>query len=400
MSEGDRILGDALAAAEKDLFTGKANHRPWRLTQKRYPAYFATRSLDDAEAVRATLSLAERSGAVELVPHSRARPPHDIEAVRVMSARALAQYLGVALLPDQVARATQAFAPFAVDYPVLADILAAWARGAQVRRLRPDDAGVQALLDALSVVQARHDAAEDILLRRESIRLFGDSKRIEAIGGCVELLLSGELQGVDRTVGDAFAQLGLLHEPQPWLVSGDGEVCLDGRWVPLARPYLGLPASAVEGFRASTPPRCILTVENRQTFHEAAVQAATQNAWVIYTGGMPSPAWHGVYRMLLAGCPRPLPGVYHFGDTDVGGFRIAAKIAESARLEGVALKPWLMDPTDMQPVPSAAVPATPSQRAAMARAALDAGWDCLAARFDHGCYLVEQEGICLQWPDD
>jgi hypothetical protein len=58
----------------------------------------------------------------------------------------------------------------------------------------------------------------------------------------------------------------------------------------------------------------LLTVENLTTFHELVGQRLHMPAAVLpYTGGMPSPSWKRVYRLLLTSLPVEAR-VFHWGD--------------------------------------------------------------------------------------
>lgn len=85
----------------------------------------------------------------------------------------------------------------------------------------------------------------------------------------------------------------------------------------------------------------MLTIENLTPFHLAAQLEGVGRAIRDYTGGMPSPAWARTYRSILASLPVAVP-TYHWGDVDVGGFRIAAQIRRHIEFDRTYL-PWLMN---------------------------------------------------------
>ena len=90
---------------------------------------------------------------------------------------------------------------------------------------------------------------------------------------------------------------------------------------------------------------------------------------VVFTGGMPSPAWVAGFRRLTERLSQSST-FYYWGDIDVGGFRIAARLREVEVSEGVSLQPWLMDATTL--VGGRNV--SDSIRDAMRAAAVRAGW--------------------------
>lgn len=367
------------------------------LSKTQCPWFFTSHSLDAAEAFRSELALAERIGAILVIPSKHAQPPRDVAAIRVNRVEVLAERLGVTLRVSQLAAIQQRLSPFLAEYPVLADVLERWRDGKTVRKHGASDLAAEAILDAIAVRVARKGQIGDVLLRRESQRLFGDTKRIEAIAPWLDVFHDGRLAytGLPRT--DLFASLGLRKEPQPFLIAGDVLASDSQHEIPLFRPYHGLPMEHVEHLRFDVAPSSLVTVENKASFHELALLAAPANACVVYTGGMPSPAWKQVYQRVLAALPADTQ-VYHFGDVDVGGFRIAEAVAIVARELGISLQPWLMDPATLVAEGYLLAEAKASQCARMVASCEAIGWGEVAESLRHHPGLIEQEAIRPRLP--
>ena len=261
------------------------------------------------------------------------------------------------------------------------------------------------LADAALAVRARlADEACERILRRESARLFAGraqaSKRLEQLTPWLDLLGSGQLVADGPLEKEhVWASLGLHREPQPLLVAGTGTLLLEGDVeLPLATTFLGVPLDAVEGVR--TDAVCVLSVENLASFHDAARAAGADPMLVVYTGGMPSPAWRRAYARLLRSLPPDVP-VWHWGDIDEGGFRIAAVLAETVTASGHRLQPWQMSPADLLPIPGndASVPA-PDVLQAMCRWAERAGWAGVADALRAQPLYLEQEALPARLPSD
>jgi hypothetical protein len=276
----------------------------------------------------------------------------------------------------------------------VARVLDVWARGRKVRGSGPEAAAD--LAEAVRAVESRqHDQHEERILRRESVRLFGDSKRLERLTPWLEILVTGELAASGLSKEDIWASLGLRREPQPMLVAGSGTARLrDGATVALVKPYLGLPVDAVEGI--DTHARYLLTIENLASFHDAARHLPTTDGLLIYTAGMPSPAWRALYARILSTLP-PDAQVYHWGDIDEGGYRIAATLASVVTEK--PLRPWLMSPRALTselrarlPPPSAAV------LKEMLRWATRAGWPEVVEELQRDPVLAEQEWLDPAYP--
>ena len=77
---------------------------------------------------------------------------------------------------------------------------------------------------------------------------------------------------------------------------------------------------------------------------------------------MHSPVWRRALASIVSALPASTP-VYHWGDIDVDGFRIAAVIAST--LAPRPLLPWLMAPSDL----ASTDPAEDSMRQDMVRSA-------------------------------
>src|SRR5690606_9569914 len=115
---------------------------------------------------------------------------------------------------------------------------------------------------------------------------------------------------------------GLVKEPQPFLLAGTGRVLLAScDACPVVKPFVGVSNRAITSYVGS--PRWILTIENLTTFHAASQALDGDAGLVIYTAGMPSPTWCTAFQRILASLPASIT-VYHWGDIDPGGFRIAA----------------------------------------------------------------------------
>lgn len=227
------------------------------------------------------------------------------------------------------------------SFPVITEVLHAWRAGRKVRGHGPE-AGAD-LADATRAVETLlADARSERILRKASIALFGDSKRLEALTAWLDLLVAGELAPSGLEDEQVWSALGLRREPQPLLLAGQGAVQLDdGSRHVLPRRWLGFPMDAVRGI--STEVHALLSIENLASFHEAAALRDDAPVLLLYTGGMPSPTWRAAYARLLAGLPTDA-ALYHWGDIDRGGFRIAAKLAETAAAASRCLQPWLMSP--------------------------------------------------------
>jgi hypothetical protein len=382
------VLERLLRRAESARRRGADEHVA--LNMARVDEYTALRSLAELEAFHAAIALAERDGAVDVRREGRSGDGSTLLRLTVADPAALACHLGVELLDDRVAEATRQLQPWLARFPVLAEVLAAWRDGRKLRGAGPE-AATDLAQAAVAVAARGDDAGHERILRRESVRLFSDSKRLERLTSWLELLVTGELAASGLAREEVWSAIGLRREPQPLLLAGHGTVMLTGASLPLVRPYLGLPVESVQS--VATPARSLLTIENLASFHDATRADGAGDVLLLYTGGMPSPAWRAAYARILRALT-PEAAVFHWGDIDEGGFRIAAVLAAVARDCGHNLQPWLMSPEAL-PADSlrAAKTPAPSLLAAMQRWAGRAGWPQVAAALERQPACLEQERL-------
>jgi hypothetical protein len=365
------------------------------LSMKSTIEYTALRSLAELESFHADVLLAERDGAIAVQREDRSGDGSRLLRLSVADLSALARHLGVQLLDQRVAAAALELDPWCARFPVIIDVLDGWRSRRKVR-----GCGAEAAVDlahaARAVAARADDAGHERILRRESVRLFGDSKQLEKLTGWLELLITGEVAASGLSKVEVWSAIGLRREPQPMLLAGEGSVDLLDVSLPLVRPYLGLPVESVRA--VTTSARCLLSIENLASFHDAARAPGAESVLLLYTGGMPSPAWRAAYASILSHVSDGLP-VYHWGDIDEGGFRIAAVLAEVARRVGRTLQAWMMSPLDVPPaiVKLAAQPSS-LQEAAMTRWAERCGWVSLADDLRANPLLLEQESLDPRFP--
>ncbi|WP_024889136.1 Wadjet anti-phage system protein JetD domain-containing protein [Luteimonas huabeiensis] len=391
MSAARRVLERLLRKGERARAAGREAPVSLPMTTAASAGeYLALRTLEEQETFHAQIALAERDGAIAVRRDRHRGDGARLLRIAVRDLAALARHLGVEPAHARADAAAAALSPWIGRFPVLAQVLDAWRQGRKVRGRGPEAA--PELADAARAAAALAPAAAERILRMESARLFGDSKRLERLTPWLDLLLAGELAPSGLQKEAVWAQLGLRRVPLPLLLSGCGTVRLDdGSELPLPRPFLGVPVEAVRSVR--TPAAAVLSIENLASFHQAAAEPDAPRLLLLYTGGMPSPAWRAVYARILRGLA-PDVAVYHWGDIDAGGFRIAALLARTAGEAGAVLRPWRMSPGDL-PADALAATAAPSAAtlSSMLRAAEAAGWNDVAQALRRTPRVLEQERL-------
>lgn len=359
------------------------------LTSSHLSAYQASTSLVSKEQFEATLKDARARGAIELVWDDFTQQGF-IKRVTLTDIHKLAHFLGQETAEAQVALARTQLKALLEDRPVLSQVLDRWAKLKTVRGTGPLD--VALWLDAARVIDfARENTLQarvDIPIRAASARLFNDSKRIEKLAAPIDVLLVGDVNSAPREAFNVWRELGLFREDQPARLAGRVVVRRHRVEAVLDAPYGGFDPTTVLGLASA--PSAVLSIENQTSFHVQARSDFDKDVLLLYTAGMPSPAWRAMYAVLLRDIPRGTP-VYHWGDLDEGGFRIAARISKDAAVTGHALLPWRMDPSDV-PQDRRRVALLPTLRR-MKQFAVEAGWAGLGQAVEDAGFTVEQEAL-------
>lgn len=426
-----RVLERLLRRAEAASLKGDASPASLPMTGNRDGAeYRALSGIADFDEFHARIALAERAGAITVERDRHRGDGERLLRLTVRDLSALARDLRIALLGERVAQAEILLARWqpsgscrgdangdralpgetgrqsprscenqaesSSGFPVIGEVIQAWRAGRKVRGYGPEAAAP--LADAAQAVSALlADARGERILRKASVTLFGDSKRLEKLTPWLDLLVTVELAPSGLEEEQLWAALGLRREPQPLRLAGPGAVHLDdGSRHRLPRSWLGFPVNEVRGI--NTDARVLLSIENLASFHEAVAMRGEAPVLLLYTGGMPSPTWRLAYARLLAGLPADA-ALYHWGDIDRGGFRIAAKLAETVRRSGRTLRPWLMTPDELPAeVIAAAEPPSPAVLDSMCDLARRAGWDEAASALQRTPLLLEQERLHPRLP--
>jgi len=381
-----KALERLLKSADKHE-AGTIVRRP-ALTGSALSEYHELRSLKAKEDFEAMMAYAQAEGAIEIL-RPRRDPQGLIERVELVDVVKLASILGKVPHAMRVQSARQALATHLGGHPVLIDVLSSWERLKKVRGTGPDVAANWVM--ACEVIAYCQDqvalGVAETPVRDASARLFKDSKRIEFLVPCLDVLLAGNVEDDARPEAEVLQELGLYREPQPAYLAGNIVLRRERGAFPPDCPYGALPPSTVLGL--GSMPSQVLTIENKTTFHVWARQHCDSDVLCLYTAGMPSPAWRAMYLRLLSDLPVSTP-VLHWGDVDEGGFRIAALLSRCAAESGHVLRPWKMRPADVPDSLRRVAPTRTLDR--MVKYASEAGWSDIAHELAEAKLVAEQEG--------
>ncbi|MCL4252118.1 MAG: hypothetical protein KJ065_28480 [Anaerolineae bacterium] len=331
-------------ANRKDLRGSDARTPALKLSVETFPDYHVGLSAADRAAFHADLRAAEDKGAISIDWDRRAGHDGQVVRIRLASLPDLTALLGERTSVEILDEARTALMPLQAVVSTITLFLSAWAEDRAPRGIHVSD-WIKVRDAAVAIKDCKSRDFAEVSVRRASVTLFGYSKRIEALIPALDALTAQRIDAEARPAETVLAALGLVKHPSTLLIAGPGQL-LSGESSSTAhnhdiqRPYSGVSPRHVFGYAGT--PAWLLTVENLTIFHElAAGNAGPLKGLVIYTGGFPS---HAVLRayLAIANAIGEDARLYHWGDTDLGGFRIAETIACAATSINRRISLWAM----------------------------------------------------------
>ena len=316
-------------------------------------AYFTISDLTERDALHAYLENAQAAGGVTL-EWGRRTAAQDLRRIRLQDPDLLAAWLGVSRTAAQARVISQELAEYMADAPgwlrdAFAEALAQWRLGHKPFHIPPAETAAAIRLFRIARAVAAGEQ-EGLDLRRFSVRLLRDSKAVESLLSRLGGLLRRNPDWASWPEdADLFRALGLEKFPPTLFIKGPLVLDYGGTdWdiTPL-RPYVGLSPDAVNQIQASAPVPYLLTIENLASF-QRQVREIQDAAVVLYTAGYPAPALVRVLGQLDQCLPADRP-FYHWGDRDIGGLRILARVVAACPRHPVT--PHLMAAPDPESGP-------------------------------------------------
>lgn len=381
------LLAKLLDAGNKHAAGARA--RAPALTAAHLKPYSGLRSWQHKQECDETFLAARDAGAVTL-QRDKLNPKDGLfERIDLVDVQALARFLGRSTYADQLTQTIGQLESLKAEFPVILEAIGRWTGMAKVRGLSPQDAG--AWIDAAKTIRACAARSQDAIaapVREFSARLFLDSKRIEALTPQLDILLSGSVEDSPRAAAQVWQELGLFREEHPVLLAGHVHIARNRSTGLIDAPYIGLPAATIQGVTSKVTE--VITIENKTTFHSEAKRRQDKTVLLVYTAGMPSPAWRAMYTRLLESLPAATP-VFHWGDVDEGGFRIASTIAVVTKQAGFKLQPYAMSPDDVPIAMRVKASARTLER--IHHFACAADWPDLGRSLLEAGFVAEQEAL-------
>lgn len=196
-----------------------------------------------------------------------------------------------------------------------------------------DIENIEECKDVLTALKNVIAQEEEIFKRNFSIKVFGDSKRFEALEGKVLKILKDF--GYEETL--TLEEFNILNNPSYVYFKGDAKIQLNKKALDIGELHFGIGISSQDlkeikdiDINASK----IITIENLTTFN-----TFNEGDFVcIYLGGFHNNARRQLLKKIKETNSNKL--FYHFGDIDCGGFKILNHLREKT---GINFIPYNMD---------------------------------------------------------
>ncbi|HMM16099.1 MAG TPA: DUF2220 family protein [Petrimonas sp.] len=176
--------------------------------------------------------------------------------------------------------------------------------------------------DLLRGIQAVAGNGEECFIRELSMRLYGDSKKLERYKRKIEnvITLFSPDKGRFAHVEDVFLECSVLKNPTIVMIKGDVNLLTERARVHLGDFHFGIGISSRDinsiGFEGETPIDKIITIENMTAFY----RFKEEGALIIYLGGFHNEARRNLIQKAHQAFPEAK--LMHWGDIDIGGFKI------------------------------------------------------------------------------
>jgi hypothetical protein len=191
---------------------------------------------------------------------------------------------------------------------------------------------------------ALYQKKEAMDYRHFSIKAFKDSKKLRSYKALIANLLKSqfsELEGFD--IDEVFRFFGITPIEQPILLSGSLNFTQHGSFLDASfPPAVGLFSSEELVVSTQTTITGVITIENQASFMRYVKEEKQPTEIVLYTSGIPTPKFIALFQT-ISNTLEPQTNFLHWGDIDLGGFKIWNILNKSIERE---VKPYRMSPDD------------------------------------------------------
>jgi hypothetical protein len=177
-------------------------------TESSLPEYYNLERFAHREDYHARLQTFVKAGAVSAVWDRNAGDRGQLSRISLENPHKLAEILDIDLPWNTTKKAIYELEHASnIDNPHVKIIVDAWSRGKAPGGIAAEQSHL--FVDALKVIEASrmlNTGKKDVMLRRLSIQLFGDSKRIESLRHPLTFLLDGESESLNLAWSSIHSQ--------------------------------------------------------------------------------------------------------------------------------------------------------------------------------------------------
>lgn len=254
------------------------------------------------------------------------------------------------------------------------------------RYLNVDD--FQETMDVIKVLNALPHQQTEISLRKFSLAVLKDSKRLENIKTRLYHIITDYYPESSTDEDEALASFNIIKNPGFLYLKGNLTIELNGQVIDLGRlnsPFSLMSENIAQLNILDIQDQQVLTVENLTSFYDTKLD----DTLIIYLGG-----YHNALRRSLLTkiySFNPSLSFYHFGDIDAGGFYIFYHLKEKT---GISFQQLAMDISTLKQYQAYCKPLSTNDRRRLEKLQDKHHLEVINFMLDHNCKL-EQEIVDL-----
>lgn len=307
---------------------------------------------NNPQGIRETLHQEfKRLEAAQIIAIKWHNPNILLQYIQLIDAEQLALQVGYSRLANRFEQARQLVESELIDSPHLKSICEPlfnkWQDSGMFEGFSVDEP--QELIDAIraadEMLRLSDTQTSEIDERHFSTAVFSDSKKLKRIQGKVARIIRLRDSDIPNELdhADVFQLFGVVPMKHPVYIAGPLVITSKNNTSISADfpPCVGIWPEYIVSVTNDKPISYITSIENLATYMRYVETEKTDDEIVLYTAGIPSPAFRAFYFSLIQQLPEvPLR---HWGDIDVGGFTIVHILEKTSSRP---VKGYRMSPTD------------------------------------------------------
>lgn len=254
------------------------------------------------------------------------------------------------------------------------------------RYLNVDD--FQETMDIIMVLNALPHQQSEISLRKFSLAVLKDSKRLENVKTRLYHIITDYYPESSTDEDEALASFNIIKNPGFLYLRGNLTIELNGQVIDLGRlnsPFSLMSENIAQLNILDIQDQQVLTVENLTSFYDTKLD----DTLIIYLGGYHNALRRSLLTKIYSFNPS-LP-FFHFGDIDAGGFYIFYHLREKT---GISFQQLAMDISTLKQYQAYCKPLSTNDRRRLEKLQDKHHLEVINFMLDHNCKL-EQEIVDL-----